>query len=857
MEINSITQTTTNKFFERSLIFFVDVDNILKHSKCTEDFSSLLMKFKSMTADIFSCHNFFSEFPQNTYFNNVLNIIKEKSELDLQSILNEIKKYTKEVYDSKYSREEILVSILLFLYLFLQEATYGPSFLYIKETEKVDFYKEIEKFNNSFFFSLEKSMEKLKDGLMEYLTSNGEVPYCNMKLLIFYVICFELFVKEEFFSEFEISKLWKARIIFLQNKMFKDPVGEIQINLFKTLDSFNLEKVLETEETLSTLGGELKEKLKANNNVIKGMLQLEKSYFNLRYYKYKIAEDLIEEAKVLFNLKINLTGKLGRKTKYQEFDTAVLVVESESSTLEKLNSLELTDNQVTPTSVLLAEENPILEVPRITDDTFLQESYTELSLYDQMYVTALINSLKVSLPDEDLLREVISTYTHKSLEKSYDWLVYSKLLLQKSLAEDKRTKTIERALLQIQSLCDQYNDRAPEPYQRLKYYFIIDYPFIWNLKKHYAEMFMAYGAVLTAFDIFQELSMWEECVQCLYVAGKKERALEFAENILKNKPDPGVYCVLGELQCKEEYFHKALEVSKNRYTRAYRCLGKFYFSYKNDLEGSLKYYEKALELNPLFPNIWFTVGCIYLRQSIWEKAINAFSRSVSIDDSNAEGWANLGIAFNQSNKLKEAMKCLEQGLKRQRTNWKICENLLIISMDCKDLGKVIYCINHLFSLDKYDRVKPSAFYSLTTLFLTDFPSLSQNRIEYYKGKIYEIFEKFSMKDGVCAEIWDLYAIFVESAEIEINKTVSEEDKSEIFRAIVEIRLKQLRNLMIADLWEKEEKVIEKITKVLDKVKGDIVKVKKEDYRNEISAFINNIQAKIDKFYKMKEFEKAK
>lgn len=861
MENNTNKQNINNKSVERSLLFFIDVDNVLKHHKCSDEFSMALNKFKSMTADIFACHNFFTDFPENTYFKNVFNILNDNSNLDLKSLLNHIKIYTREVYSSKFTKEEIFISCLLFLYLFLQEATYGPSFFYIRETEKTDFKKDIEKFNNHKFFILEKSMERLKEEMLEYLTVNGETPYANTKLLILYVLCYELLVVEdgkEFFSEFEIFKLWKGRLLFLHNKMLREPVADIQINLFKTLNSFNLENVLENEESFSNIDEQLKEKLKINNNIIKGMLNLEKSYYNLKYYKYKSAEDLVEEAKNLFNLKINLTGKLGRKTKFQDFDTAVLVVESQSSTLDKLNNLNITEEEVsiTPTSVPLDEQNPILETPKITDDTFLQSSYTDLSLFDQMYVTSMINSLKISLPDEDLLREVISTYTTKSLTKSYDWLVYSKLLLQKSLAEDKRSKTIERALLQIQSLCDQYNDRSPEPYQRLKYYFVIDYPFIWNMKKYYAEMFMNFGAVLTAFEIFKELSMHEECINCLYVAGKTDRALEFADNILKIKEDPGVYCVLGEIQSKEEYFFKALEVSKYKYTRAYRCLGKFYFV-KNNLQESIKYYEKALEINPLFPNIWFTLGCIYLRISQWENAIRSFSKCVSVDETNAEGWANLGLAFNQTNKIKEALKCLDEGLKRQRSNWKICENLLQVSIDAKDLSKVIYCINHLFSLDKYENIKTPAFYALTTIFLSVYHTLPENRIDYYKGRIYDIFEKFSMKDGVCPEIWDLYALFVESAEIEINKSVTEQEKSEFYKAIVEIRLKQLRSLMIADLWEKEEKVIERISKVLVKVKKDLEKTKLEEYKTEVSGFVNNIQAKIEKFYKLKEFEKAR
>ena len=588
---------------------------------------------------------------------------------------------------------------------------------------------------------------------------------------------------------------------------------------------------------------------------------------------------------------MGLTGKLGKKTKYQETDIAILVIESESSTLDKkVSSLSLDSSNTnlntelnsetnsvsnknnpeqpdsennnkpdseTPVTITLDAESALLEKPLITltDDTFLQPSNTNLSLFDQMYVTALINSFKASMPDEDLLREAIVAYTNKSLEKSHDWLVYSKLLLQKALAEDKRSKTIERSLLQIQSLCDQFNDRAPSPYSRLKYYFIIDYPFIWNLKKFYAQMFMNYGAVITAFDIFKELSMYEECIQCLYVAGKNERALEFANEILKTKSDPGIYCVLGELQNKEEYFFKALEVSEGKYTRAYRCLGKFYFSVKNDFKLSLEYYEKALEINSLFPNIWFTVGCIYLRLSNWEKAVNAFSKSVGIDDSNSEGWANLGIAFSQMKKSKEAMKCLEEGLKRQRTNWKICENLLLIAIEAKDLNKLIYAINHLFSLDKYSQIKPAYFYSLITVFLSILHTLNQKQIDQFKNKIYGIFEKFTMKDGVTPEIWDLYALFVESAEIEVNKEkISNEDRGEYYHAIVEIRLKQVRGLMIADLWEKDEKVIEKISKVILKINKDLDNVNKEEVKNEVRGFVGGIQTKIEKFYKLKEFD---
>jgi hypothetical protein len=303
---------------------------------------------------------------------------------------------------------------------------------------------------------------------------------------------------------------------------------------------------------------------------------------------------------------------------------------------------------------------------------------------------------------------------------------------------------------------------------------------------------------------------------------------------------------------KEEYFLKALEVSKNKYTRAYRCLGKFYFAVKNDLETSLKYYDLALAINPLFPGIWFTVGCIHLRMKNWTQAVSAFSKALALDDTNAETWANLALAFHETGKLKESLKCLDEGLKRQRNNWKICENLMYISIDAKNINKLIFAMNHLFFLDKFERIKPDAYYNLVSLFLKSEDEGVKSRLAYYKKKIYEIFENFANKDGLNAEIWSLYALFVESSEISEEST--HEDKQKIYNYVLELRLKQARNLMIEEVWEKDEKLIERLKKVIDSIEKDIKRLSSQDKIIEIGSFVSNVNSKIDKFYKLKNFQ---
>ena len=49
------------------------------------------------------------------------------------------------------------------------------------------------------------------------------------------------------------------------------------------------------------------------------------------YYKYKEAENILQYCKNLANIQLEYTGKLGRRTKYQTFDTAQLIMNFKTS----------------------------------------------------------------------------------------------------------------------------------------------------------------------------------------------------------------------------------------------------------------------------------------------------------------------------------------------------------------------------------------------------------------------------------------------------------------------------------------------------------------------------------------------
>jgi tetratricopeptide (TPR) repeat protein len=89
-----------------------------------------------------------------------------------------------------------------------------------------------------------------------------------------------------------------------------------------------------------------------------------------------------------------------------------------------------------------------------------------------------------------------------------------------------------------------------------------------------------------------------------------------------------------------------------------RSLARYHF-FQGDFPKSIEFYEKALSINRLYADAWFTLGCAYMRTSDWKNAVYAFGNSISIDDQNAEAWCNIASCQMQAGKQKEAMVCLE------------------------------------------------------------------------------------------------------------------------------------------------------------------------------------------------------
>ena len=852
--------------FDKSLLIYLDIDSIINNisikSLLSKEFIECLIKYKSIEATIFACYNFLdspeigilhNEKYSKCLFVKILKLIQDDKIDSLEQLIEKIKE---EIDYEKVSKEEYILTFILIFNIYLKENIWGPSFIFIKETEKVDYEKELYKFNDNYFNRLSKNQKLLREEeIYKVLDTFNEDIYKHSHFIIFYYIplyfiCNIKNDKDLFFIkliEDEINKnnkyisflIWKIRLIKMWNKLIIVPIDKLDKEIEELYNKFS---IIEKSDI-------------ANN--IKGELLIEKSFNYLRYYNYKKCTSSIEEAKNELKIDISLTGKYGKKTKYQTFSNPILVVDVKNNQANNINTNQNNNTTINNISLdTVRNDNPLLERPFLVDPEE-EKKYSNqiITIYDQIYLCALLNYLYKGLPDEDINREIILSYSEKGLKTSFDWLVYSKLLLHRSLAESKSTKKIERSLLQIETLCNQFQDRDPIPYSRAQRSFIVDYPPIFSLKKLYAESYMAYGALRTAYSIFMELFMYEDAIKCLYATNDKENAEKLAKEVLSKHPEPGIYCILGELENNKELFFKALEISNNKYPRAYRCLGKYYYSVEKNLSKAKEYYEKAMSINQSFPSIWFSLGMIYIQEKNFNKALICFSKILSNDESSGEVWGNMGVCFIQLNKFKEAEKCLEQAYFKSKGSWRMLDNLIYVCVENKNLSKIIFAMNEYYLNDQGDKIKNSYFLIATKLYLQYYKTYTEHDREYLKNKIYGLFDKYSEVDGLRPEIWDLYANFYQELEL-IKKDKNEEIKG--YKFLVELRIKEIRTIMVKNInWEKDDKVkdvLSNVINIIGKLVENIQKIyeenndikKDEDYIKDKLFYINGIENKIKK-----------
>lgn len=536
------------------------------------------------------------------------------------------------------------------------------------------------------------------------------------------------------------------------------------------------------------------------------------------------------------------TGALGKRTKYQQKELAqsVLLAKSAEPLIEKTEeglgkeNIGVGTNQVlsvpelgqnVATSAQLAEMNalPGAPVPEIAvmrtvqhdkDSHLLEgisfkdselEQPSALQHVDLCIILALCLDVANFNPRDGLTNDQMSPYVDRVLRVPSNWMIYSTALLQRAWIEFERNHLAERSALQLQALLDQHTTRltftqsteqsvqeSAKVQERLAHIHSITYPPRWELQRDLAQRYAKVGVFGSAAELFTELEMWDEVVECYSALQLPGRAETVVKERLAINETPQMLCALGEIKHDPELFERAWVLSGNRYARAKTSLGRYWFS-KGDYEASAIHFKAAVTAKPNLPRAWFTYGSVLMRLSRWEEALQAYSRVVQQCPDDGEAWANCGAIHLRMGNWDRARSALTEGLKQNRTSWRMWDNQLTALLHLQRWDEAVYALNTWLDLkDKHQQ--PPDIVPLRLLADAAVESMAgitgeDRTLSPLAKSVAELLGRVTASTKSDAALWDVYASFNERLDRGIER-------------VVECREKQCRALQAVAGWEK-------------------------------------------------------
>ncbi|KAI0650896.1 tetratricopeptide repeat domain 27 [Trametes meyenii] len=438
-----------------------------------------------------------------------------------------------------------------------------------------------------------------------------------------------------------------------------------------------------------------------------GRLLLEQGLLEHYVGHDKSAADYFVRAARATQLEYELTGALGKRTKFQQHDITQLVLLAESRT-RRDGSDETpesdkgdaygdgsTSSQAT-SAVTGGPSSPNPAIPEtlaLNDDTLLERtaftsssaagtpgtrlshldpgSQPALHPLDQCILLALCLNVKNVSPAHGLTAEQMAPYIARVISHPRNWTVHTMALLLRARLEANRTRTVERSTLQLQALIDQMPTADSTLAERLLYIHTLVLPSRWEMERELALRFLSIGVVKSALEIFERLELWEEVVKCWQSMEQPDKGIAIVRDLLEGRKaeadtvltrgkalsdtrkqvldaarEAKLWCLLGDLEPEHalEHYTRAWETSKESSGRAMRSLGGYYFA-RGNYPDSITCLRRAVSINPLLSRSWFVLGCACVRQEDWEGARDAFVRCVTIDDEDGESWNNLASVY--------------------------------------------------------------------------------------------------------------------------------------------------------------------------------------------------------------------
>ncbi|EME47701.1 hypothetical protein DOTSEDRAFT_166974 [Dothistroma septosporum NZE10] len=521
---------------------------------------------------------------------------------------------------------------------------------------------------------------EVRQQMLSSLTVDGIAPYKLTPHIELLCLADAVMTCPAVLKNVKAARWGKMRVAFLQQRLLAEVSSTLQNVIYDDID-------LLVEDFKTHCG---------DRASLEAEFLLERATIHTHHSLDKFARADLDQAKKDRKFEFALTGLLGKRTKFQQKETSQLLVlaksytDSESATngvedSTKPANLDLNDDTLLE-SISFSEKPSEVSITEVKNYEELPPSLRgldpsvqpRLQPLDSVILLSLASSIQNTSPEDGLTREETLPYATRVIEGgSSNWQVYTQALLVRSRIEGYRSRTVERGLLQLQTLVDQ----SASVTERVRYIFQLATPTRWELEAELASRWVQLGGLRSALEIYERLEMWAEAALCHAATEREDNAKRIVRRQLfyatKGGPDvldsnisdkeewtgparepppldaPRLYCILGDIDQSTEMYEKAWEVSSQRYARAQRSIGRHFIQAGNMVRAA-EAYSRSLKVNQLNQQSWFALGCALLELTQFSKAVEAFSRCVQLDETDAESWSNLAAALLRTDPKDEA-----------------------------------------------------------------------------------------------------------------------------------------------------------------------------------------------------------
>lgn len=415
---------------------------------------------------------------------------------------------------------------------------------------------------------------------------------------------------------------------------------------------------------------------------LQAVFLLEAARCHNHYHEVKEAGRLVEEAAKLVGLEVTETGALGKRTRFQQKDLAQFTLDVVSD--DRRSVVDKDENGEGFPKDLRLEDEVRLEKIAFTESG--RGDAVTLSGVQQAVVMGRFEVRLRALPIDSLTGEEVLPYLTAVLGCRRSWAFHCQALLARSKLESRDRRSVERALMQVQTVVDNLAEVSTSP--RLHLLYCSGLPPTWEVEKQLGSLYMSMGSTKSALELYLRLEMWDEVIICYNQLELRHKAAEIIQQQLDKAETPRLWCLMGDATDDVDCYHKALELSGNKNARAYRCLGLHHY-YKKDYSACIPHLEQSLERSSYQLDVLLRLGYAGMQVEDWTVAARAYRKYCAIEQDNFETWNNLGNCYIKMGQKERAWRVLLEAVKCDYDNWKVWDNLMVLSTDLGIFDEVI------------------------------------------------------------------------------------------------------------------------------------------------------------------------